>query len=180
MDSAPRTASSWGHDLQRSLKGSFTARRRGLLATKLALLGPGDERFGWLRLRGHSVAGFESEGYAATLTMSGAHYRMVADGKEVLTAAPKARSVDELEVSCGGRTYEARASFFRNLAVASYRGSGEGAALISGGLTGRNYEAVFAAEDACALPVAVFLLWHLAANRRRAYRMGSSRGGGTM
>ncbi len=42
----------------------------------------------------------------------------------------------------------------------------------SGGLTGRSYEALFATEDGCTLPVAVFLLWHVAANRRRAYRAG--------
>lgn len=179
MGSTPRTASSWGYDLQQSLGGSFTARPRGLLAAKFALLDPRDERFGWLRLRGLSVAEFKSKAYTVTLKSSGTNYRMVADGEEVLTAAPKGRSVDELEILCGGRTYEARASFFRNLAVASYP-DGERAARVSGGLTGRSYEVTFATEDGCALPVAVFLLWHVAANRRRAYRVGSQTGGGVM
>jgi hypothetical protein len=41
---------------------------------------------------------------------------------------------------------------------------------------GRSYEALFAAEDRCVLLVAIFLLWHVATNRRRAYR----RRGGAM
>lgn len=104
---------------------------------------------------------------------------MVADGEEVLTARLKGRSIGELEISCYGQTYEARINLFRNHAVASYPG-GERAVRLSGGLTGRNYEALFATADGCALPVAVFLLWHTVTNRRRAYRMGSLTGGGTI
>ena len=100
---------------------------------------------------------------------------MVADGEEVLAAGPKGRTIDDLEISCGSQTNEARVSFFRNLAVASYPG-GERAARLSGGLMGRSYEAVFTASDGCALPVAIFLLWHTATNRRRAYH---ARGEGT-
>ena len=102
---------------------------------------------------------------------------MVADGEQVLAAVPKRRSVDELEISCGGQTYEAKASFLRNLAIASRPGV-ERAVRLSGGLTGRNYEALFTTEDGCALRVAVFLLWHLTTNRRRVYRMGSIIGRG--
>lgn len=82
----------------------------------------------------------------------------------------KKYSIDELAISCKGETYEVRVSFFRNLAVASYR-SGERAAHLSGSLTGRSYEAVFAINDGCTFPIAIFLLWHLVTNRRRAYRV---------
>ncbi len=98
---------------------------------------------------------------------------MIASGEEVLVAGPIERSINELEISCGGRNYEARISFLRNLAVAHHLPDGRRAARLSGGLMGRSYEVLFAAEDECALPVAVFLLWHVAANRRRAYRAGS-------
>ena len=180
MNNAPRTASSWWYDLQQNLGGSFTARAHGLLTTKFALLNSEGKKFGQLQLRGLSIAEFESRDHATTLTRTEGSYRMVAQGEEVLTATPKGRSVDELEISCGGRTYEARVSFFRNLAVASYGRGGGRAVRVSGGLVGRSYQVLFAPDDEYVLPVAVFLLWHVAANRRRAYRMGSSVGGGAM
>ena len=180
MSNVPRTATSWWYDLQQSLGGSFTARARGLLTAKFDLLNPAGKEFGRLQLRGPSVAEFESDGRAATLTRTEGSYLMIADGEEVLTAAPKERSIEELEISCGGRTYEARVSFFRNLAVASYGRGGGRAVRVSGGLVGRSYQVLFAPDDGCTLPAAVFLLWHVAANRRRAYRMGSPMGGGAM
>ena len=176
MSSTPRsTPSSWGYNLQRNLGGSFTARPRGFLATKFALLGPNSEEFGQLRLHGASNAKFQSENHTATFEASGRHYRMVAGSEEVLAARPKKWSIDELEISCSNEAYEVRASFFRNLAVASYP-DGERAARLSGSLMGRSYEAIFATDDECALPIAVFLLWHIVANRRRAYRVGSLSG----
>jgi hypothetical protein len=180
MNNAPRTASSWWYDLQQSLGGSFSARARGLLTTKFALLDSEGKEFGQLQLRGLSIAEFESRGHAAILERTRGSYRMVAEGEEVLTAAPKGQSVDKLEISCGGRTYEARVSFFRNLAVASYQRGGGSAVRVSGGLVGRSYQVLFAPDDECALSAAVFLLWHVAANRRRAFRMGRPMGGGAM
>ena len=176
MNSAPRTASLWWYDLQQSLKGLFTARAHGLLTTKFALLNSEGKNFGQLQLRGLSIAEFESEGRAATLTWTEGNYRMASEGEEVLTAVPKGQSIDELEISCGGRTYEVRVSFFRNVAVASYTRGGGRAVHVSGGLVGRSYQILFTPDDGGALPAAVFLLWHVAANRRRAYRMGSPRG----
>ena len=179
MNSAPRTASLWWYDLQQSLKGSFTARAHGLrLTTKFALLNSEGKNFGQLRLRGLSIAEFESGDRVAVLTHTEGRYRMVAEGEEILNATPKGQSVDKLEISCGGRTYEARVSFFRNVAVASYGRGGGRAAHVSGGLVGRSYQVIFAPEDGCALPAAIFLLWHVAANRRRAYRMGRPMGRG--
>jgi hypothetical protein len=175
MGRAPRTAFSWNR-LQEELGGSFTARALNLPSTEFALLSPNGKEFGLLQLRGPSVAEFESGDYTAALKRSGRSYRMVANGEELLAAVPKRRSIDELGISCGIQTYEAKASFLRNLATASYPGT-EKVVRLSGGLTGRSYEALFATEDGCALRVAVFLLWHLTANRRRAYRMGTLTGG---
>ena len=181
MDRAPGTAF-FPNDLQQTLGGSFTARSRGLLASEFALLGPGGRELGRLRLRGPSAAEFESGDHTAALETSRGGYRMVVshpDAGEILTAAPEERGTGGLRISCGTRTYGARVSLFRNLAAASYPDGGR-AARLSGGLLGRSYTALFAAEDGCALPMAIFLLWYLAANRRRAYRMGSPTGGGTM
>lgn len=171
MEPTPRAASFWGDHLGRRLEGSFTAHASGLLAAEFILRDHNGEEFGRLRLGGASGAEFRSAGYAATFEASGERYRMVADGEEVLSAT-RGGSDDELGLQAGGRTYEARASLLRNLAVASYPSSGERAAYLSGGLTSRSYEVFFATKDGCALPVAVFLLWRVAARRRRAYRTG--------
>ena len=180
MNSAPRTASFRWYDLQQSLEGSFTARPRSLLTTKFVLLNSEGKKFGQLQLRGLSVAEFESGGRTATLTQTERNYRMLAEGEEVLTASPKGRSIDELEISCSSRTYEARISFFRNVAVASYGRDSGRTVRVSGGLVSRSYQVLFAPDDECALPAAVFLLWHVAANRRRAYRTGSPMWGAAM
>lgn len=178
MGSLPRAAFSWEH-LRRELGGSFTAHARGLLTPEFDLRNPNGQKFGRLRLRGLSAAEFRSGDYSATLETSGRRYRMVADDEEVLVAGPKERSINELEISCEKEIYEARIDLLRNLAVASYP-SGESAVRLSGGLTGRSYKALFAAEDGCALPITVFLLWHVVTNRRRAYRMRSPRMGGVV
>ncbi len=162
--------------LWRNLDGSFTARARGLLPLEFILLSSAGEEFGWLRLRGGPGAELRAGGYLVAFEASERRYRMVVNGEEVLAAGPKRRSLDELEVSCSSRTYQAWASFFRNRAIASYPGN-EPVVRLSGGLTGRSYEALFNAEDRCALPIALFLLWHTAANRRRAFRIGPLAGG---
>src|SRR5215210_9019617 len=171
MGRAPRTAFSWNL-LQEELGGSFTACALNLLLSKFTLLSSEGKEFGQLRLHGLSVAEFESGDYAATLKRLGRSYRMVAGGEEVLAAIPRGRSIDELEMSCGGQTYEAKSSFFRNLATASYPG-GEKAVRLSGGLTSRSYEALFATENTGVLPITIFLLWHLVTNRGRVYRMAN-------
>src|SRR5918997_6708477 len=161
------------HDFLRQAPGGpFTARARGLLAAKFLLLDPKGREFGRLRMRGASGAELRLGECVAKFERSERGYRMLADGEEVLVATPKGKSTGELEVSCGGQRYEAQPDLLRNLAAASYPESGERAVRLSGGLLGRGYEALLASEDGCALPVAVFLLWYVAANRRRAYRKG--------
>jgi hypothetical protein len=171
MGCVPRPAFSW-ELLRRDLGDSFTACARGLLASEFDLLNPSGQKFGRLLLRGVWVAKFESGDYSAALETSGRRYQMVADGEEVLTAGLRGRSVNELEISCDKQIYEARINLFRNLAVASYPSS-ERVIRLSGGLTDRSYEAFFATEGRCTLPVAVFLLWHTVGHRRRAYRTGT-------
>lgn len=180
MDRIPGTALSPWHDLQQALGGSFTARASGLLAPEFDLLGPDGQKFGQLHLRGLWAAVFRSGNYSAALECSEGLYRMVASSGEVVVAATtNGRPNGELEISCGGRTYGAWVNLLRNLAIASYPDGGR-AVRLSGGLTGRSYEAVSSTEDGCTLPIGILLLWYVAANRRRAYRMGSPTGGGRM
>ena len=179
MDRAPRDALSSLDLLHKSLDGAFTARADGLLASGFALLDRDGREFGRLRLAGVPGTELRLGDHAVELEASGRQFRMVADGEEVLVGTPKAHSIDELVLSSGDRSYDARFSFFRNLATASRPGDGESARL-SGGITGRSYEAIFDAGDACALPVAVFILWHLTTNRRRAYLAGTPSKGGEM
>ncbi len=179
MDRAPRDALSSLDLLRESLDGAFAARANGLLASGFALLDRDGQEFGYLRLAGTQSAELRFMDHAATFEASEKRLRMVAGGEEVLAGTPKARPVDELIVSSGDRTYDASFSFFRNCAVASRPGHGKSARL-SGGITGRSYEALFDAGDACAFPVAVFLLWHLVTHRRRAYLAKVPAKGGKM
>jgi hypothetical protein len=172
MGRASRAASpSWGYDLRQTLAGYFTAHARGLLARKFALLTSEGEEFGRLYLSWPSRAEFAYGSSAAAFEASGRHYRMVANGEEVIFAVPKVRSINALAISCARRNYEARIGSFHNLALAHHVPGGERTVRLSGGLTGRSYEAIFAA-DGCALPIALFLLWHVVENRRRVYRAG--------
>lgn len=180
MDRIPETALSRWYDLQKALGGSFTARARGLLAPEFVFLGPDGQEFGRLRLRGPRDAEFRSGDYSATLESSEGLYRMVASsGEAVVAATTNGRPNGELEISCSSRTYGARVNLLRNLATASYPDGGR-AVRLSGGLTGRSYEAFSSTEDGCALPIGILLLWYVATNRRRAYRIGSPAGGGRM
>jgi hypothetical protein len=131
-------------------------------------------------MRGASGAELHLGECVAKFERSERGYRMVADGEEVLVATLKGRSAGELEISCGGQSYEAQADLLRNLAVASYLESGERAVRLSGGPLGRVYEALLATGNGRALLVAVFLLWYVAANRRRAYRKGALARGAVM
>jgi len=171
MDHAPRATSKWGHELQRELGGYYFTARGLLFAAQFVLPSPDGEEFGWLRLDGTSAAELRSKEYVVTFEALGRRYRVVMGGEEVLVAGSKGYSVNELEILCGAQNYEARISLLRNRAVASYPEGGR-AVRLSGGLAGRSYETVFAIEDQCTLPIALFLLWHVVANRRRAYRVG--------
>lgn len=159
---------SW-RELQQALGGSFSAHARGLLANELVLR-KSDVPFGRLRLRGLRGAEFTAGGLAATIERaSGGEYRMSGDAGLEITAAPVASSADELEIRHGTNRYEARISFLRNTAVV-HTAAGTVAARLAGNVTGRRYELVL--NDAvpyAALPMAILLLYHLSALRRRVY-----------
>jgi hypothetical protein len=157
---------SW-QDLRDVLGGSFTARARGLLADEYVLQKDGAS-FGSLRLRGARAAEFVAGELAAAIEGTADGVYKVSGDLE-LTARPAASSADVLEVRAGGNLFVARVSFLRNTAVVS-DGTGARAVRLAGNVTGRRYEVVFAGEEDATLPVAILLLYHLAALRRRVYR----------
>jgi hypothetical protein len=162
--------------LQEHLAGYFAARARGLLASEFALSNrDGEEEFGRLRIHGPEGAEFESSNPKAIIERTArSRYRMLTGDVETLVAQP-AGSLDALKVRCGNHLYETYFDLLRNDAVARSSG-GEEAAHVAGGLTNLSYEAFFDAGDEGSLPVAVFLLYRIAALRRRAFLAGT-RGG---
>ena len=94
-------------------------------------------------------------------------YRMLANDAEVLVAET-AGAADAAEVRCGDRLYQVRPGLLRNVAVARSPGGAE-AARVAGGPANQSYKASFDAGDEGALPVVVFVLYRLAALRRRAF-----------
>ncbi len=160
-------------ELRGRLAGYFAARSRGLLALEYVLSSRSGERFGRLRLHGPDGAQLEFGSTGAEIERTArSRYRMMTGGAQTLAAESARGAADALEVRCEDRVYDARLNLLRNTAVARRSGGGE-AARIVGGLTNRSYEAFFDAADAGSLPVAVFLLYHTAAHRRRAFLAGA-------
>jgi hypothetical protein len=167
------TLAPW-RELQEHLAGYFAARSRGLLAAEFVLSGRRGEAFGRLQVHGLEGAQLEAGSTRARIERTApARYRMLTGGTETLVAEPARSASGTLEVRCGSRTYEARLRLVRNIAVARSSG-GEEVARISGGLTNRSYEAVFDVGDEGSVPVAVFLLYHTVALRRRAFLAGAN------
>ena len=157
--------------LGETLAGSFAARACGLLASDFAILDRDGAEVGRLRIHGPEGAELEAGDLEVRIErVARSRYTMLAGGAEALASEP-AVSPTTLEIRCSGRLYEARLSLLRNTAEAGLAG-GEVAVRISGGLTNRNYEAVFDIEDEGSLPVAFFLLYRTVALRREAYRTG--------
>jgi hypothetical protein len=155
-------------DLEASLDGAFSARAKGFLGTEFSLSGRDGFGFGSLRLEGSEEATFEAEELSVRVEGSGSTYRMYDGSGEVLSAG---RETSGLRVERDGVRYEASVSLFRNTASARF-GDGREAARASGGISNRRYEASF---EEGSLPVAVFLLFHLATTRRRAFRAGAAK-----
>jgi len=157
-----------------TLEGSFAAHSRGLLASDLAILGKEGEEIGGLEI--HGVEGAELgawylEARIERSVLSG--YTMLTDGAEILTAEPLG-AWDAPEIKCLDRRYQGRLSLLRNTARAGPAGE-KATVSITGGLTNRNYEAVFDSGDESSLPVAIFLLYLTVALRRRTYLTGTKR-----
>ncbi len=156
--------------LQEHLAGYFAARARGLLASEFALSSRDGEEFGRLRVYGLEGAEFEAGDMRAAIERTArSRYRMLTGDAETLVTQPAG------SLRCGNHLYETRFDLLRNAAVARSSG-GEEAARIVGGLTNLSYEASFDAGDEGSLPVAVFLLYRIAALRRQAFLAGA-RGG---
>ena len=158
-------------ELRERLAGYFAARAQGLLASEFALSSRSGEEFGRLLVHGPEGAELEA-GSTRTKIEHASRYRMLTDGAQTLVAKSTSGA---LEVRCGDHTYDARLDLLRNTAVARSSGGGE-AARITGGLTNRSYEAVFDPADEGSLPVAVFLLYHTVALRRRIFLAGTKGG----
>jgi hypothetical protein len=154
--------------LGETLQGSFAARARGLLASEFAVLDSNGEEIGCLEIRGIEGAGLEVGDLEARIeSPAPTGYTMLAGGAEILTARPL-RTWNAPEISCLGRLYRGRLSLLRNTARAGPAGE-EATVRITGGLTNRNYEAVFDAGNEDSLPVAFFLLYLTVALRTKAY-----------
>jgi hypothetical protein len=160
-------------ELGERLAGYFAARARGILALEYVLSSRSGDEFGCLRVHGPEGAELEIGGTRAEIERTArSRYRMLTGGAQMLVAEPAGGKA--LEVRCENRVYEARINLPRNTAVARSPGGRE-AARIVGGLTNRSYENDFDAADEGSLPVAVFLLYHTAALRRRAF-LASAKG----
>ncbi len=161
-------------DLRELLAGYFAARAQGLLATEFVLSSRSGEEFGRLRVHGPEGAELEIGSTRAEIERTArSRYRMLTGGAQTLVAEPAGGNA--LEIRCENRVYEARLNLLRNTAVARSP-RGQEAARIVGGLTNRSYEADFDAAVEGSLPVAVFLLYHAAALRRRAFLAGAKGG----
>lgn len=176
MNRTPRISPTAPWDLlQRGLAGSFRARARGLLGNEFSLLGPGDDEFARLEMRGPSGAGIRAGTSQTEIGRSGpfgSRYRMTTDGAVVLLAKPGSQK-GGLGIFCNGETYQKTTNLLRNTATArliTETSENAGAEVrLEGGLAGRSYRARFPAGDGGALAVAVFLLFHNVALRRQAF-----------
>ena len=154
--------------LGESLEGSFAARARGLLAPDFAILGREGEEVGCLKIHGPQGAELEAGDLEARIERSApSGYAMLAGGAKILEAEPVG-ALNTPEITCLDRLYKGRLSLLRNTAWAGPAGE-RVTVRITGGLTNRNYEAVFDVGDAGSLPVAFFLLYLTVALRRKAY-----------
>ncbi len=166
------TSAPW-RELREHLAGYFAAQAQGLLGSEFVLSSRSGEEFGRLRVHGLGGAELETRGTRAKIERTArSRCRILTGDAETLVAESARSTSSDLKIRCGNRTYEARLNLLRNTAVACSSG-GEEAARITGGLTNRSYEAVFDVEDEGSLPVAVFLLYHTVALRRRAFLAGT-------
>ena len=172
MDAMQQDPAAWKR-LGEALAGSFTARARGSLVgtSEFAIQGRQGGRVGRLEIHGPEGAELEAGNLRARIERpTPSRYAMLAGGKRILAAEPVG-SMSTPEIRCFGRPYQGRLSLLRNKAEAAP--SGEAVKVrVTGGLTNRNYEAVFDTDDEGSLPVAIFLLYLVVTLRREAYTVG--------
>ena len=154
--------------LGETLEGSFAARARGLLASDFSILDREGGEIGRLKIYGAEGAELEAGDLEARIERSAfAGYTMLAGGTEILAAEPGG-ALNRPEIRCLDGLYKGRLSLLRNTAEAGPAREGV-TVRITGGLTNRNYEAVYDAGNEGSLPVALFLLYLTVALRREAY-----------
>ena len=157
--------------LGETLAGSFAARARGSLVrtSEFAIQDRQGGRVGRLEIHGPAGAELEAGDLQARIERPApSRYAMLAGGKRILAAEPVG-SISTPEIRCFGRLYQGRLSLLRNKAEAAPSGEEAAKVHVTGGLTNRNYEAVFDADDEGSLPVAIFLLYLVVTLRRGAY-----------
>jgi hypothetical protein len=156
--------------LGESLAGSFTARVQGSLVrtSEFAIQDRQGGRVGRLEIYGPEGAELDAGALQARIEHPAlSRYAMLAGGDRILAAEPVG-SISTPEIRCFDRLYQGRVSLLRNKAEAAP--SGEAVKVrVTGGLTNRNYEAAFDADDEGSLPVAIFLLYLVVTLRRGAY-----------
>lgn len=170
MDAMQQDPAAW-KNLGEALAGTFAARARGSLVrtSEFAIQDRQGGRVGRLEIHGPEGAELEAGNLQARIERP-SRYAMLAGGKRILAAEPVG-SISTPEIRCFGRPYQGRLSLLRNKAEAAP--SGEAIKVrVTGGLTNRNYEAVFDADDEGSLPVAIFLLYLVVTLRREAYTVG--------
>jgi hypothetical protein len=172
MDAMQQDPAAW-RSLGEALAGSFAARVRGSLVrtSEFAIQDRQGGRVGRLEIHGPEGAELEAGNLQVRIERpTPFRYAMLAGDKRILAAEPVG-SMSTPEIRCFGRPYQGRLSLLRNKAEAAP--SGEAIKVrVTGGLTNRNYEAVFDTDDEGSLPVAIFLLYLLVALRREAYTVG--------
>src|SRR5215204_2086895 len=125
-----------------TLSGSFAARGHGILTTEFAIQGREGKEIGRLRIHGAEGAELEAGDLEARIERSGpAGYKMLSGGARLLAARPM-DALNTPEIRCLNRLYKGHLSLLRNTAEAGPAGE-EATVRITGGLTNRNYEAVF-------------------------------------
>jgi hypothetical protein len=155
--------------LRETLNGRFTARARGLLASEFVLLDREGAQIGKLEIHGPHGADLRAGDVEARIERVGrSGYVMLFSGEEILTSTGDPTSPG---ITTPDHPYRTSLSILRNKAEA---GPAEHTTTvrINGGLTNRNYEATFESGDECSLPIALFLVYHLVSQRRKAYLTG--------
>jgi hypothetical protein len=169
MSPMPRDPEPWRH-LSETLAGHLTARARGLLASEFVLLDREDAQMGKLEILGPDGANLRAGDVEARIERVGwSAYAMLSSGEEILTSTGDPTSPG---ITSHNHPYETSLSLLRNTAEAGLANHTT-TVRINGGLTNRNYEATFEPSDENSLPIALFLLYHLIYQRRKAYLTGA-------
>ena len=168
MSTMQRDPELWRH-LGETLAGHLTARARGILAAEFVLLDREGAQIGKLDIHGPAGADITAGDVEARIERVGqSGYAMLSSGEEILTSTGDPTSPG---ITSHNHPYKTSLSLLRNKAEAGPK-EHTTTVRVNGGLTNRNYEASFEPSDENSLPIALFLLYHLISQRRKAYVTG--------